>query len=72
MAAKHDLRPGRAVRPSDLERLQTSQETHVLYCRRCNGEYSADYRDYSFYASDKPFKCCKVNNALLATPKVCK
>lgn len=59
-------RPGRAVRPSDLDRLKSTQETHVLECPRCGGRYSAHYADYSFYAHDKPFRCCGVNNHLIA------
>lgn len=58
-------RHGRAVRPSDLDRLGATQATHQLYCPRCNGTYSADAADYRFWQSDKPFKCCKVNNWLI-------
>lgn len=60
-----DLRPGRAVRPSDLGRLQSTQTSHVLYCPRCHGTYSADARDYSFHHSNRPFRCCGVNNYLI-------
>lgn len=58
-------RPGRAICPSDLTRLGTTQSSHVLICPRCGGQYSADAADYSFWSSDKPFKCCKVNNHLI-------
>ncbi len=58
-------RHGRAVRPSDLHRLQATQETHTIYCPRCNAEYSADHADY-FWHHDHPFKCCKVNSWLIA------
>lgn len=59
-------RHGRAVRPSDLGKLDSTQQSHYLYCRRCNGTYSADYADYRFHTGDAPFKCCGVNNYLLA------
>lgn len=59
------LRHGRAVTIETLQELGTSQETHVLYCRRCNGTYSADPADYFWAKPGKAFKCCKVNNYLL-------
>lgn len=58
-------RAGRKVTIEDLERLETSQATHYLYCRRCYGEYSADTADYFWAKAGHVFRCCKVNCILL-------
>lgn len=58
-------RAGRKVTAGDLYRLQTSSYSHVLYCRRCNGEYSAEPSDYFWAKPGHTFKCCKVNCLLL-------
>lgn len=64
---RYPIRPGRAVRPSDLQRLQTTQDTHFLLCRKCHGTYSADHADYSaaLRPRDEPLKCCGLNNWLM-------
>lgn len=59
------IRLGRKVTSFDLTALQCTQQSHVLYCRRCHGTYSADHADYSFYYPALVFKCCGVNNWLL-------
>ena len=58
-------RPGRAVRPSDLKRLNLTGDTHDLYCPRCGGRFSANQADYWWATKDVPFKCCKVNSHLI-------
>jgi hypothetical protein len=57
-------RPGRKVTIEHLEALNTSQDTHFLYCRKCDGTYSADHRDYFWARKGHTFKCCGVNNYL--------
>ena len=59
------MRPGRKVTVGDLRRLQTSQTGHVLYCRRCQGTYSADVSDYFNRPDHSKLTCCKVNNWLM-------
>lgn len=58
-------RHGRRVTAGDLRRLQTTQDTHYLWCRRCNGTYSADRADYFNARDSSVFKCCNVNNWLI-------
>lgn len=58
-------RHGRKVTIETLEALQTNQDTHYLYCRKCGGSYSADVRDYFWARKGHTFKCCGVNNILL-------
>lgn len=60
MPAKSPRR-GRKVTIEDLERLQTSQATHYLWCRRCYAEWSADPADYFWAKAGHVFRCCKVN-----------
>lgn len=62
---RYDIRHGRKVTAGDLRRLQTSQQTHRLYCRRCHGTYSADHRDYFNARDSSVFGCCGVNNWLV-------
>lgn len=57
---------GRKVTIEHLEALNSSQDTHYLYCRRCYGTYSADVRDYFWAKPLHTFKCCGVNNYLVA------
>ena len=53
---------GRAIRINDLK---SAPPGAYLLCRKCGAECSANYEDYLFYLTDKPFKCCKVNMLLV-------
>lgn len=67
-ATRKAPRHGRKVTSDDLCRLETTQRTHYLYCPKCHGTYSAEAADYSFYPRAITFKCCRVNNWLIARP----
>lgn len=61
-------RHGRKVTIEHLEAAQATQRTHHLYCPKCHGTYSAEVADYFWAKTGKVFKCCKVNNWLIAGP----